>query len=353
MKAIVIHQAKDLRIQDWPEETLGAGEIRIRTAVGGVCGSDLHYYHHGGFGTVRVREPMVLGHEVSGYVVECGEGVQGFEPGDLVAVSPSRPCKACRYCLEGLPNHCENMRFYGSAMPFPHSQGAFREELIATASQCVKANGLTAGEAAMAEPLSVVLHAARRAGELLGKRVLVTGSGPIGLLSIMAARRLGASEVVATDLSDFTLGMARGVGADAALNMRDDPEALAPYANGKGTFDVLFECTGAAPAFASGLAAMRPRGIAVQLGLGGAETPVPLNMIVAKEVDLRGSFRFHKEFPMAVANMQSGQIDVKPLITHETGLDAAEDAFRVASNRGAAIKAQVVFSEAPGKGVKA
>ena len=135
MKAIVIHQAKDLRIQDWPEETLGAGEIRVRTAVGGVCGSDLHYYHYGGFGTVRVREPMVLGHEVSGYVVECGEGVEGFELGDLVAVSPSRPCNACKYCLEGLPNHCENMRFYGSAMPFPHSQGAFREELIANASR--------------------------------------------------------------------------------------------------------------------------------------------------------------------------------------------------------------------------
>ena len=205
----------------------------------------------------------------------------------------------------------------------------------------------------MAEPLSVVLHAARRVGELLGKRVLVSGSGPIGLLSVMAARRLGAAEVVATDLSDFTLAMARRVGADVTLNMRDNPEGLAPYARGKGSFDVLFECTGAAPAFASGLAAMRPRGIAVQLGLGGAETPVPLNMIVAKEVDLRGSFRFHGEFPMAVADMRSGQIDVKPLITHETPLDAAEDAFRIASDRSAAIKAQVVFSDAPAKGVKA
>ena len=345
MKAIVIHQAKDLRVQEWPEEPLGPGEIRVRVAVGGVGGSDLHYYHNGGFGNVRVREPMVLGHEVSGFVLECGAGVEGFDPGDLVASSPSRPCKACHYCLAGLPNHCENMRFYGSAMPFPHSQGAFREELIASASQCVKANGLTPGEAAMAEPLSVVLHAARRAGELLGKRVLVTGSGPIGLLSVMAARRLGASEVVATDLSDFTLNMARRVGADVTVNMRDNPDGLASYAQGKGSFDVLFECTGAATAFASGVSAMRPRGIAVQLGLGGAETAVPLNLIVAKEVDIRGSFRFHEEFPTAVANMQSAQIDVKPLITHETSLEAAEEAFRFASNRENAIKAHVVFAE--------
>lgn len=179
MKALVIHAPKDLRLETYtPEEgpDLKPGEVRIRTAAGGVCGSDLHYYHHGGFGAVRLREPMVLGHEVSGHVTEIGAGVTGLEPGDLVAVSPSRPCGSCGYCHEGLPNHCENMRFYGSAMPFPHIQGAFREELIVTAAQCVVANGLTPGEAALAEPLAVTLHATRRAGPLLGKRVLVTAA---------------------------------------------------------------------------------------------------------------------------------------------------------------------------------
>ncbi|TIP82093.1 MAG: L-idonate 5-dehydrogenase, partial [Mesorhizobium sp.] len=179
MKAVVIHQAKDLRIEECEVEEPGRGQVQIRLATGGVCGSDLHYYNHGGFGAVRLKEPMVLGHEVSGRITSLGEGVQGLSVGDLVAVSPSRPCRSCRFCSEGLYNQCLHMRFYGSAMPYPHIQGAFREVLVADALQCIQADGLSAGEAAMAEPLSVTLHATRRAGEMLGKRVLVTGCGPI------------------------------------------------------------------------------------------------------------------------------------------------------------------------------
>ncbi|MFN3497539.1 MAG: L-idonate 5-dehydrogenase, partial [Pannonibacter indicus] len=258
MRAIVIHAAKDLRVEERPEETPGEGQLRLRLATGGVCGSDLHYYNHGGFGTVRLREPMILGHEVSAYVESVGPGVTGYTEGQLVAVSPSRPCRACKYCLEGLPNQCLNMRFYGSAMPFPHIQGAFREVLVADQFQCVDATGLTPGEAAMAEPLAVTLHATRRAGDMLGKRVLVTGCGPIGILSILAARRSGAQEIVATDLSGFTLALARKVGADRTINMASEPDALAAYNADKGYFDVLYECSGAAPALAGGIAALRP-----------------------------------------------------------------------------------------------
>ena len=192
MRAIVIHAAKDLRIEDVASQDLGPGQVRLRLATGGVCGSDLHYYNHGGFGAIRLKQPMILGHEVSAYVTEIGEGVSGISVGQLVAVSPSRPCNACKFCAEGLQNQCLNMRFYGSAMPFPHIQGAFREELVADAAQCVPADGLTAGEAAMAEPLAVTLHATTRAGQMLGKRVLVAGCGPIGVLAVLAARRAGA-----------------------------------------------------------------------------------------------------------------------------------------------------------------
>ncbi len=183
MKAIVIHAAKDLRIEDHSVTDPGPGEVQISVAAGGICGSDLHYYNHGGFGTVRLREPMVLGHEVSGYITKLGQGVTGLSVGQLVAVSPSRPCRTCTYCQKGQHNHCLNMRFYGSAMPFPHIQGAFREVLNADATQCAPADGLTAGEAAMAEPLAVCLHATNNAGPLLGKSVMVTGCGPIGILS--------------------------------------------------------------------------------------------------------------------------------------------------------------------------
>lgn len=342
MRAIVIHEAGDLRVENRESGATGPGEVRVRLAAGGVCGSDLHYYNHGGFGSVRLKEPMILGHEVSGHVAEVGQGVEGLEPGDLVAVSPSRPCGTCRFCGEGLHNQCLNMRFYGSAMPFPHVQGAFREELIADASQCVRADGLSAAEAAMAEPLSVGLHATRRAGELLGKRVLVTGCGPIGVLAIVAARRAGAAEIVATDLVPNALKHAAAAGADRTIDMSETPDALDAYSADKGWFDVLYECTGTARALSGAIAAMRPRGVVMQLGLGGDMT-VPMMQITVKELDLRGSFRFHEEFATAVRLMQSGLVDVKPVITHTIPLDDAELAFRIANDRSRSMKTQIDF----------
>ncbi len=342
MRAIVIHAAHDLRIEDRPDESPGPGQVLLRMAAGGVCGSDLHYYHHGGFGAIKLRESMILGHEVSGFVSALGAGVTGLTVGQLVAVSPSRPCAACDYCLKGQQNHCLNMRFYGSAMPFPHIQGAFRETLVADASQCAPADGLTAGEAAMAEPLAVTLHATARAGGMLGKTVLVTGCGPIGILSILSARRAGADRIVATDLSDFTLGMARKAGADETINMATTPDGLARFTPNKGSFDVHYECSGAAPALTAGIHAMRPRGIVLQLGMGGDMT-LPMQAITVKELDLRGSFRFHGEFATGVSLMQKGLIDVKPYITHTVPLAEAEAAFTLASDRTQAIKVQIAF----------
>ena len=342
MKSIVIHAPRDLRIEDRDTPVPGPGQVLVEIKTGGICGSDLHYYNHGGFGAVRLKEPMILGHEVAGHVAALGEGVTGLDVGQLVAVSPSRPCGACRYCAEGARNQCLNMRFYGSAMPFPHIQGAFRQVLVADAAQCADATGLTSGAAAMAEPLAVCLHATRRAGEMLGKRVLVTGCGPIGVLCILSARRAGAAEIVATDLTDFTLQMAAANGADRAINMGRDPEGLAEYGAEKGHFDVLFECTGAAPALAGGIAALRPGGVIVQLGLGG-DMQVPVQALTAKELQLRGSFRFHEEFFTAVELMRKGLIDVRPLITQTVPLADAEEGFRLASDRTRAMKAQIAF----------
>jgi L-idonate 5-dehydrogenase len=235
------------------------------------------------------------------------------------------------------------MRFYGSAMPFPHIQGAFRESLVADAAQCVDADGLTPGEAAMAEPLAVTLHATARAGRMLGSRVLVTGCGPIGVLAILSARRAGAAEIVATDLTDFTLGIARAAGADRVINTGAEPDALAAYAADKGYFDVLYECTGVAAALAGAIPAVRPRGVILQLGMGGDMT-LPVQAITAKELELRGSFRFHEEFALAVGLMRKGLIDVKPLITHALPFDDAKSAFDLASDRTRAMKAQIVFA---------
>lgn len=342
MKALVAHAAKDLRLEDMSVADPGPSEVRIQMQSGGICGSDLHYYNHGGFGAVRLKEPMILGHEVAGYVAEVGSDVQGLEIGQLVAVSPSRPCRTCSFCGEGLPNHCENMRFYGSAMPFPHIQGAFRQQLVADAAQCAIADGISPGAAAVAEPLSVVLHAAKQAGDLMGKRVLITGCGPIGMLAVLVARQAGAIEVVVTDIEPFTLNKALKNGADAALNVAADPNAMDPFSIGKGHFDVLFECSGVAAALASTIPAMRPRATIVQLGLGG-DMMLPVQAMTAKELSFKGSFRFHEEFHTAVEMMRTGRLDVSDLITHTLPLSRAVEAFDLASDRTQAVKVQLTL----------
>jgi L-idonate 5-dehydrogenase len=171
MRALVCHAPLDLRLEASAPQAIGPQQIRVRVAFGGICGSDLHYFQHGGFGAVRLKEPMALGHEVSGTIDAVGSAVSAFKPGQRIAISPSRPCGACKFCLQGQQNHCLNMRFYGSAMPFPHIQGAFSESLVIEQSQAhAVADSLPLSQAALAEPLSVGLHAISRAGSVFGKK---------------------------------------------------------------------------------------------------------------------------------------------------------------------------------------
>jgi L-idonate 5-dehydrogenase len=343
MRAAVLHAAKDLRIEPVEAAPPEPHQVEVRIEAGGICGSDLHYYQDGGFGTVRLKEPMILGHEIAGVVSRVGADVAAVRAGTRVAVNPSRPCNACRYCLEGKQQHCLNMLFYGSAMRFPHVQGGFREVLTCDATQAVPVPAaMSAAQAAFAEPFAVCLHAVNRAGPLLGKRVLVTGAGPIGALTIIAARRAGALEVVATDVAEATLKVARQVGADATVNV-SEKDALARYEADKGYFDVMFEASGNARALASGLTIVRPMGIVVQIGIAGAEMSLPINMVVAREIELRGTFRFHAEFALAVALIGNGLVDVMPLLSATVPLEQANEAFALAADRSKAMKVQLGF----------
>ncbi len=343
MRALVIHAAKDLRIEDVSVTPPGPHEVEIAIRAGGICGSDLHYFQHGGFGSVRLREPMILGHEIAGEIVATGAEVKHLAPGDRVAVSPSRPCMKCSQCLAGRQNHCLDMRFYGSAMPMPHIQGAFRERLIANADQCHRiADGVTFNQAAFAEPLSVVLHAVNRTGSLFGNRVLITGCGPIGLLAVLAVKRTGASEIVATDITSTALQRAAQCGADRVINVACHPQELEDFSEGKGYFDVVIEASGSPAALASAMGTVRPRGILVQLGLGG-DMAIPINLLVSREIDMRGSFRFHEEFAQAVQLINRGEIDVASLLSHRFRLDEALTAFETASDRNAAVKVHIEF----------
>ena len=342
-EACVIHAQRDLRVEEVELGTPGAGEVLLDIGAGGICGSDLHYYLDGGFGTVRVRQPMILGHEVAGTVAALGAGVQGLTEGDRVAVNPSNPCGACEYCARNEPQHCLEMRFWGSAMRMPHVQGGFRRRLVAAARQCVNVGDtVSIGEAAMSEPLSVALHAVGQAGDVRGKRVLVTGFGPIGGVVLLALRHAGAAEVVVTDLVDEPLALARRIGA-TAVNVATDKDTLAAEERDKGRFDLAFECSGNPRALAQAIACVRPRGTIVQVGIGGA-FDVPMNTVVAKELRLVGSFRFHPEFEIAAGLIARREVDVRPLITATRPLADAEAAFNLAADRRAAMKVQLSFA---------
>lgn len=346
-----LHGQGDLRVEEAEVAAPGPGEVVVAIGAGGICGSDLHYFQDGGFGPIRVREPIILGHEVAGTVAALGAGVSGLAVGTRVALNPSRPCGTCRYCRDGLQQHCLHMRFMGSALRFPHEQGGFRDRIVVDAGQCVPlANAdVSIGEAACAEPLAVCLHAlarARQAGAALeGASALVTGAGPIGALVVAALRHAGAGHIVVTDLQDEKLAVAQRMGAHEAVNVRTNADRLEPYAAEKGTFDLAFECSAAPAAFRSAAACLRPQGTLVAVGVGG-EVPIPLNVVVGKELNIVGTHRFVGEYAEAVALIDRRAIDVRPIISASFDVAKAQDAFALASDRTRAVKVQLTFAGA-------
>ena len=358
MRIVRLHGQNDLRLEQAPApDAAGAGEVLVAVAAVGFCGSDLHYHSQGGIGTIRVREPIILGHEAAGRVVALGAGVtsgaggEALSVGDLVALNPSHPCGDCRFCDEGHPHHCLHMRFKGSAMFMPHEQGFMRDRLTIGAAQCHKiAEGIPAEQAALAEPLAVCRRAVTRAlevgGPITGKRVLVTGAGPIGVLCAALAKHFGASEVVVTDLQDAPLEVARQIGADRVINVGREGALIEEYAAEKGQFDLVFECSAAEPALRMAVATTRPLGTIVQVGVMG-DTPLPFNLVVAKEINLIGTHRFDGEFAEAVALINAralgGAAGLAPVVTQILPVEAALEAIAMASDRTRAVKVQLQF----------
>jgi L-idonate 5-dehydrogenase len=345
-----LYGAKDLRIETDTAPPVLPGQVKVRFGAGGICGSDLSYYFKGAVGDFKVMEPFCLGHEVAGEVVELGEGALLANPalnvGDRVAVNPNHPCRVCRSCLMGNGQLCLKMKFFGSAAIFPHVQGVYKEFLVVDAQQCfVVPKAMDFRVAAMAEPLAVALHAIKRAGSLVGKRVLVTGAGPIGSLVILAAKRAGAAQIVVTDVSDGALARLDKIGGVTATvnGAKDAAQVESWYAN-KGTFDLAFECSGAPSAVATCLRATISGGRVVLVGIPGVpEVALPLGQIVAREVDLVGAFRFDAEYGWAVKELSAGTIDVSPLLTHSFNLRAANDAFAIAIDREQSMKVHLTL----------
>jgi L-idonate 5-dehydrogenase len=334
-----IHAKEDLRIETADEPTIAAGQVLIRLGAGGICGSDLHYYFEGRNGSFVVREPLIPGHEASGVVARIGAGVTRVKVGDKIAVSPSHACGHCDYCREGRENLCRNMRFLGSASLYPHVQGMFCEYFVMGERQCYPVTGnVSLGEIAFAEPLAVGLHGVNRAGDLLGKNVLVTGGGTIGCLTVIAARLAGATSVTVSDVLDRPLATARAVGASRTIRGDKDADALASP-----QFDVAFEASGSFAALKACVAATKRGGTIVQIGtLPHEPLPFVVNEIMSKELDFKGAFRWGIEFDWAVEYIASGRVDVKPLLSGQFPLKDAVKAFELAKDKTQSTKVQLI-----------
>lgn len=348
MVAAVCHGAKDLRIEARAHAPLAPDEVRVSVSFGGICGSDLHYFHRGAVGDFALREPMVLGHEISGRVIEWGSAVTGLTAGQKAALNPSRACRQCRNCVGGRLNLCLDMRFLGSAGRFPHVQGGFSDDLVLRADQIIPLpDDADLLAVSVAEPLSVGLHAVNRAGPLLGKRVVVTGSGPIGLLTARSAIMAGAAHVVATDIEDAALAVARaGFGVDATINVRSDPAGLDAYVDDTDGFDVAFEASGSPDALRSLFKVVRRGGRIVQLGMmPQGDHALPLGLLQTREIDLVGAFRAHDEFATAVDLIVNGKIDVSPILSGTYALENAATAFEQAGDRSKVVKLHIAIGE--------
>ena len=339
MLACRIHAKEDLRIEPAETPVPGPGEVLLRLGAGGICGSDLHYYFEGRNGSFVVREPLIPGHEASGVVEAVGPGVTRVKKGDKVALSPSHACGLCDYCREGREHLCANMKFLGSASLFPHVQGMFREYFVLGERQCYPVKGdVSLGELAFAEPLAVALHTTNRGPQLIGKSVLVTGAGTIGCLTVMAARLAGAACITVSDILERPLEKAREVGADVVVRADRDPEALA-----RPQYDVCYEVSGSFAALKSCIAAVKRGGVVVQAGtLPHEPLPFVINEIMAKEIDLRGVFRWGIEFDWAVRYLSTRRVDVRPLLSGQFPLGEAIAAFHAAADKSKNTKVQIV-----------
>ncbi|MCG7417117.1 L-idonate 5-dehydrogenase [Microbacterium sp. ACRRU] len=329
MKLLAIHGAEDIRWEDRPEPQPGDGEVRLRVRYVGVCGSDLHYYFHGKNGEYAVREPLTPGHELSAEVDLDPSG--RLAPGTPVTVHPARFGPSVPG-LEERPHLRPGGDYLGSAAAFPHRQGGAAELLIVEEHMVrVLPEGLPLERAALAEPLAVALHAVNLAGDLTGKRALVVGAGPIGLLVAAAAVHAGAAVVGASDVRPEPLERARALGATETFLVGTDDIAAE-------SFDIIFECSGVGVALTQAVRAARRAGTVVQVGmLPDAQIGVNLAPLLAKELTIRGAFRFSTEIDDAIALLASTDT-LDSVISHVVPATDAESAFATARDSSASAK---------------
>ncbi|XP_038994638.1 sorbitol dehydrogenase-like [Hibiscus syriacus] len=331
-----------LKIQPFKLPPLGPQDVRVRMKAVGICGTDVHFLKTLRLADYVVKEPMVTGHECAGIIDEAGSEVKNLVPGDRVALDPGISCWRCDLCKEGRYNLCPERKL----LSMPPNHGALARQIVRPADLCFKLpDNVSFEEGAMCEPLSVAVHACRRADISPETNVLIVGAGPIGLVTLLAARAFGAPRIVIVDVDEHRLSVAKGLGADGVIkvstDMQDIPEEVEAIRKAMGTaVHVSCDCVGFSKTMSTALSATRAGGKVCLIGLGHNEMTVPLTPAAAREIDVVGCFTYTNTWPLCIELLRSGKVDVKPLITHRFGFSQkeVEEAFETSARGGNAIK---------------
>jgi L-iditol 2-dehydrogenase len=320
----VLLREHEIAVQAAPVPQPGPHQVLVEVAAVGICGSDVHYYEHGRIADFVVRAPLVLGHEGSGTIRAVGKAVSPSRVGQRVAMEPQETCGRCTQCLAGRYNLCPHVIFFAT----PPVDGAFAQYVVLDSIRAhAVPDSLSDEAAALIEPLSVAVWAARKAAIEPGDRVLVTGAGPVGLLCADVARARGASWVGVSDTNDHRLEVALQRGATAVVNVASGPlaEQIEPV-------DVILECSGATPAVQSAFAAAAPAARIVMIGMGASDMELPVATIQVKELVVTGVFRYANAYPAAVALAASGAVDLDSLVTGRFGIEQVTEALTASRN---------------------
>ncbi|KAI8066736.1 sorbitol dehydrogenase-2 [Gongronella butleri] len=349
-RAVVLRKPLDIAFEDRPVPEIGAGEVLVNVKATGICGSDVHYWLHGGIGTFILDGPMIIGHESAGVIAAVGPGVTHLKVGDRVAMEPGVCCRLCDQCKRGNYNLCPDMVFAAT----PPVDGTLADYYRHAADFSFKLpENVSLGEGALIEPLSVGLHACTRANVTLGQSVFIFGAGPVGLLTAASAKAAGASRVVIADVKKERLDFAKTYYTDAQYilerpeqgepNIEYSRRISAKILESEAAFDAVFDCTGVETCVQTAVYLTKNGGTVMLVGMGAQVQTLPVSELYSREVDIKGVFRYKNTYPKAIQMLASGAIDVKPLITHTYTFDEAVKAFEHARDgTDNAIKIQIL-----------
>lgn len=329
-KTALLTDIARLEIIETEVPLIGDGEVLVKVESVGICGSDVSYFSKGSTGVGKIQFPHSLGHECSGIVIKASQNSR-FKPGDRVAVEPGVPCHACKHCLSGHYNRCENISFMSSARKMKYSDGAFSEYIVRPESSVFPIpDSISFDQGALLEPISVGYHAVQRSGIKAGQKAAILGCGPIAGCVLLVLRSIGIGSIIMTDIEKSRLKLMESLGASRTVDTNgmsvDDMKRLT------GSIDVVFDTTCNEDAINSSLNWLEKGGTLVSIGVFTSGRFIDLHTLFLKELTLTTSFRYANTYPACISLIENHQLDPMPLVSHHFPLMRIQEAFDMATN---------------------